>query len=54
MKYFLEKWGSSQNSRPVKIVMERFGAVQFDVLPRSPGCNPIKNVFRLKHHTGTL
>ena len=25
--------------------MQRFGAVQFDVLPRSPDCNPFKNVF---------
>ena len=42
---FLKDGDSSQNLHPVKIAMERFGAVQFDVLPRSPDCNPFKNVF---------
>ena len=37
----------SQNSKPAKVALEKIGAVQFGIPPRSPDCNPIENFFNL-------
>ena len=44
---FLQDGDPSQNSKPAKVAMEKIGAVQFSILPRSPDCNPIENLFNL-------
>ena len=37
----------SQNSKAAKTALEKIGAVQFSIPPRSPDLNPIENVFNL-------
>ena len=44
---FLQDGDPSQNSKPAKVALEKIGAIQFGIPPRSPDCNPIENYFNL-------
>ena len=44
---FVQDGDPSQNSKAAKISLEKIGALQFSIPPRSPDLNPIENVFNL-------
>ena len=44
---FVQVGDPSQNSKAAKTALEKIGAVQFSIPPRSPDLNPIENVFNL-------
>ena len=44
---FVQDGDPSQNSKAAKTALDKIGAVQFSIRPRSPDFNPIKNVFNL-------
>ena len=44
---FVQDGDPSQNSKAAKTALEKIGAVQFSIPPRSPDLNPIENVFNL-------
>ena len=44
---FVQDGDPSQNSKAAKNALEKIGAVQFSIPPRSPDLNPIANAFNL-------
>ena len=46
-RLFVQDGDPSQNSRPSAKKIKKPGVQQISILPRSPGLNPIENVFHL-------
>ena len=44
---FVQDGDPSQNSKAAKTALDKIGAVQFSIPPRSPDLNPIENAFNL-------
>ena len=44
---FVQDGDPSQNSKAAKTALDKIGAVQFSITPRSPDHNPIENVLKL-------
>ena len=44
---FVREGDPSQNSKATKTALDKIGAVQFSIPPRSPDLNPIGNAFNL-------